>query len=464
MAALTPDVVREAVGYLSSWISYRRWLLRVPGVQVAILLGDEMVLSEAFGEADLQGGTALSTRHLFRVASHSKTFTATAVLQLMEGGRLRLDDTLGRWLPFLAEGSSPLGALTVREALQHSSGVTRDGRDANFWQLVGPFPDAAALRTLALGDAAVLPANDRFKYSNVGYALLGLVVEAASGQTYAEYVTAQIVQRLGLQDTGPELDRARAGEYVVGYSSLDLARERVPIEPVDTGAMAAATGFYSTAEDLCRYASAHFTGDSRLLADPAKRLMQHQWWPVEGQPDGGYGLGLSVQQVGERRLLGHGGGFPGQSTRTVFDPVDRLAVAVLTNAIEGPSNDLALSVVRLLDLAAAQRPDPAEGKGRFCVRMANLWGIRDVALLGGRLLLLDPTAADPTAAGTYGELVVESPTRLRVESGPGYDAVGEPMDFSFAADGTVASVRAAGGLTWWPLDTYRARSAAPAEV
>jgi CubicO group peptidase (beta-lactamase class C family) len=455
MAELSIDVIREAAGYLASWLSYRQWLLRIPGVQAAVLFGDQMVLSEAFGQADVENGTPLSITHLFRVASHSKTFTATAVLQLTETGRLRLDDTLGSWLPFLTEPSSPLAALTLRDLLQHSGGVTRDGWDADFWQLHGEFPDAAALRTAALDQAQVLPANDRFKYSNVGYSLLGLVVEAASGRSYADYVTTEIVQRLDLRRTGPELDPARSGEYVVGYSSLDYARDRTPIAPVDTQAMAAATGFYSTAEDLCRYVAAHFTGDTRLLGEPAKRLMQHQWWPVEGQPDGGYGLGMAVQKAGERTLLGHGGGFPGQATRTVFDPADRLAVAVLTNAIDGPPNELALGLVRLLDLAAAQQPDPAGGVERFPVRLANLWGVRDVALLGGRLLLLDPTAVDPTSDGTYGELAVESPTRLRLVSGPGYDAVGEAMDFTFAADGAVESVRAAGGLTWWPLEAYR---------
>ena len=119
--------------------------------------------------------------------------------------------------------------------------------------------------------------------------------------------------------------------------------------------MASATGFSSTATDLVRYAAAHFHGDDRLLSDDAQRQMQRTEWAVEGTTTS-YGLGLSIAEIGDRRVLGHGGGFPGFITRTWFDPVDRLAVAVLTNAIDGPALTLANAAVRLVDLA--NRPPP----------------------------------------------------------------------------------------------------------
>ena len=100
--------------------------------------------------------------------------------------------------------------------------------------------------------------------------------------------------------------------------------------------MASATGFYSTASDVVRYASAHFPDDDRLVNDDAKRLLQRTEWEVEGT-DTSYGLGFGDRTIGDRRVLGHGGGYPGHITRTFFDPVDRLAVSVLTNAIDGPA-------------------------------------------------------------------------------------------------------------------------------
>ena len=98
---------------LDGWIAFRQRLDRVPGIQVAVLHEDRLVLSSAHGHADVESGVALTTSHLFRIASHSKTFTATAVLQLVEDGRLRLDDPLGDHLDFLA--GAPAGRVTVRE-------------------------------------------------------------------------------------------------------------------------------------------------------------------------------------------------------------------------------------------------------------------------------------------------------------------------------------------------------------
>jgi len=450
LGTLTREAVMSATGYVEAWLAFQQVHLRVPGVQAAVLFDGEVVLSKAYGQADVENDVALTTEHLFRVASHSKTFTATSILQLVEAGSLALGDTVGRWLPWL---ESPVAELTIREMLSHASGVIRDGEDSDFWQLSRPFPDEDVLRQIALTRAGVQPPNERFKYSNITFSLLGLVIAAVSGRPYNEYVIAEVVQRLGLTNTGPELDLSRSGEYAVGYSSLAYSPHRLPIDHVDTAAMSAATGFYSTAEDLCRYFEAHFWGDNRLLTDASKRVAQHAWWEVERAPDQAYGLGFSVVKVGERRVVGHGGGYPGHITRSLFDPDARLAVVVLTNAIDGPAAELAVAIVKLIDLAAKQEPLPGNDNTRFAGRFANLWGVRDVVPLNGRLLLLDPTTPDPTEG--YAELTVEGETTLRVTAGPGYGAVGELIEYVVTADGHVSAVRGPGGLTSWPIETFR---------
>src|SRR5918995_4779475 len=111
--------VLDAAEYFDDFLELRRRLDRVPGVQAALLHDGEVVGSIAHGEAAL-GGAALTTDHRFRIASHSKTFTATAVVQLAERGRLRLDDTVATWLPHL--GSAGVGAATLRELLAHGAG------------------------------------------------------------------------------------------------------------------------------------------------------------------------------------------------------------------------------------------------------------------------------------------------------------------------------------------------------
>ena len=221
--------------------------------------------------------------------------------------------------------------------------------------------------------------------------------------------------------------------------------------------MASATGFSSTATDLVRWASAHFFGDTRLLSDDGKRQMQRTEWIVEGAASS-YGLGFSIAEPGGRRVLGHGGGFPGFITQTWFDPVDRFAVSVLTNAIDGPAEPLATAAVRTVDLAL-RPPDghpPSDGDAqRFCGRFATLWGVADVVDLGGRLYLLEPSAVDPLAEPHHLRAVDDR--TLLITRAPGYRSPGERLEYEWADDGSVRSLRGGSGATWYPLEVFRER-------
>jgi D-alanyl-D-alanine carboxypeptidase len=461
----TPDRTAEVAGaaapYLESWLEHQRRRLRVPGVQAAVRVGDRLVLDTALGVADVTTGEPLTPRHLFRIASHSKTFTATAVLQLVEAGRMRLDDPIAQWVPALT--GTALAPVTVRELLGHQGGVVRDGRDNDHWQLLQPFPDEAELLRIATQEGAVLERNELFKYSNIGYSLVGLAIEAVTGTSYHAHLQAAVVEPLGLTDTMPEWDPDRAADYAVGHTGLlDGEDSRLPVPHVDTRAMAAATGFTSTARDLTTFGAAHVTGNTRLLSDAAKRLMRRPESEIRahGQDPRYYGLGMDQRAHGKRSLIGHGGGYPGHITRTWIDPEEQVVVSVLTNAVDGPADALARGLFGLLDLALAAPDDgdrpPVEQLQRYTGRFANLWGVTDVALLGGRLLFLHPGAPDP--AEEYAELTVEDADRLRLETVAGFGSPGETVDYEWAADGTVSRVRA-GGISSWPLDVFRARRA-----
>ena len=461
LSAEQREVVREAARYADTWVALRARTQLVPGVQVAVAVAGELLLSSAHGFARLPGtngdadpGQSLTTRHLFRIASHSKTFTATCVMQLVEAGSLRLDDTVDEHVPALA--GSPIADRTLAELLAHGGGVVRDTDDANFWQLEREFPDSEALVAACLAGADVLESNERFKYSNIGYGVLGLVVEAAGGRPYADYVTEHVVGRLGLRDTGPELDESRADEYATGYSSRAAYDRRLPIDPVDTRALASATGFWSTAEDLCRYTAGHVLGDERLLSDASKRRMQRGEWEVEGT-DLRYGLGFDIRTIGERRMIGHGGGFPGHITRTLLDPVDGLTVVVLTNAIDGPAVELALGIVKLVDAALGAAKEPAAGDAEaaadlasYTGRFAGLWGVTDVADLGGRLRALQPNQPDPTVA--MGKLEVIDADTLRIAEDAGFAAPGETIRYT-RSEGRVTRV-VFGGMAAVPIEEH----------
>ncbi|MDT0276555.1 serine hydrolase domain-containing protein [Blastococcus goldschmidtiae] len=446
--------IRAAAGYLRSWVEAQAAHRRVPGVQVAVRSGGELVLSAAVGVADAGTGTPLTTAHLFHVASHSKTFTATAVLQLVDAGRLRLDDPIGRYVPELEAGGSPLARATVRELLGHQSGVTRDGAHADFWQLEAPFPGRDALFAEVLDGGPVHGRNEHFKYSNVGYALVGLAVEAVTGVPFAERLRRAILEPLGLTRTGADHEPARADEYAAGHTALLLGEQtRVVLGHTRTGAYAPATGFWSTAEELSAFAEAALVhGDERLLSPDAQRLMQRLESVVTayGTEVGRYGLGVDLTTVGERQLVGHSGGWPGHITLTVADPTAGLVVSVLTNAVDGPAQELAHGLVKLVDAALRPRatvpappadaPPPAAFTGRF----AGLWGVLDVVELGGRLVLVRPTASDPLPG--MAELQIVDDCTLRVAPEPGFGAAGELVHVERDAGGTVVSLRL-GGVT-----------------
>jgi len=191
--------------------------------------------------------------------------------------------------------------------------------------------------------------------------------------------------------------------------------------------------------------------NDRLLTDKSKREMQHPLWTTGADDKARYGLGLSVTKVGEVDVFGHGGGYPGHITRTLVDPERRLVVSALTNAIDGPAAQLAEGLVRLLNLADSKDRVEEAGLGRFTGRFANLWGITDFVLLGGRLYATDPTLANP--AEEPQELEADGDT-LRVTGGNGYGSYGESYRFTFDANGAVESVRGSSGLTLHPIDTF----------
>lgn len=437
------ETLAEVLAYYDTLLSFGQRYFRVPGIQVAVIADGELAYEAAFGHANVETATALTERHLFRVASHSKSITSVAVLQLVERGVLRLDDQAGAYVKEL-EGTAA-GRLTIRDLLSHGSGLTRNGPEADYWQLETPFPD----RELLLGwltDASsnVIEDNVRFKYSNIGYGLVGLVLDAV-GHPFHEHVRTEIAGKLGLEDLTAELDPARREEYATGYSSLAYG-DRVPVGNEDTQALAAATGVSSTARDLATFFSALLPGDDRLLTDASKRQLGHPLWTTGTSDETQrYALGLHVVRLGAHEVLGHGGLYPGHTSRTLIDPQRRLVVSVLINAVDGTPQRFVQQPFKLLDLATSRERGPAD-LTRFAGRFGNIFGLGDIALLGGQLYWLSPDQDDPTA--DVAPLEPEGDT-LRVIGGSGYGAYGESFRYTFE-NGKAVSVRSADGISARP--------------
>ncbi|WP_135228951.1 serine hydrolase domain-containing protein [Deinococcus fonticola] len=453
------ETVRSFAPYLESWVEYQRDMGRIPGVQVAIRVGDELAASFALGHANEPKGEKLTTRHLFRIASHSKTFTATAIMQLVEAGKLRLDDTAGQYIPEL-QGSAAQD-YTVRELLGHQSGINRDGADSEYWQQRFDFPDRAKVIELCRADA-VFERNHHFKYTNMGYSLLGLIIEAASGQSYEDYIAEHITGPLGVKNLGPELPAEREGELATGHSALMHGHDmRRTLPSSNTHAMAAATGFFGTAEDLTAYWARHALGQTTLISDASKRLMQRKESEVTRPTRRWYGLGLIIDDLGGRPLVGHSGGFPGHITQSWLDPKTGLSVSVLTNTLGGPATEWATNIVKLIDFAQKkpekQRADaPGIDPNTFTGRFATSWGVYDIVNLNGRLVALFPQG-DPAMTAT--ELTIVDADTLAPEPEAGFGSVGEPYTFGRDEKGQIEWVRS-GGSRAWPVEKYREMLAA----
>ncbi|AXA96467.1 serine hydrolase domain-containing protein [Microbacterium sp. PM5] len=448
--------VEDAARYAARWFAFAGAQRQVPGIQAAIRLDGELVLDFAWGVADAATGAALTGEHLFRIASHSKTFTATAVLQLADRGDLRLDDTIAGWIPELVD--TELASVTLRELLAHQGGVVRDGRDADYWQRGGPFPDRARLVEICRAEGRVFARNEFFKYSNIAYGLLGLVVEAASGVDYDEFTRAHICAPLGLERSGSEWQAAREAEYAAGHTARLADGERRVIGHVDTRALAAATGWFSTAAETTAYLSAHRLGDERLVSDDAKRQAQHPHSRIDiGGALRDYGLGFELHTLGGRRLVGHSGGYPGHITRTWLDPDEGVSVSVFTNAIDGPADLLATGAMALIHLALSHADDEERAELPE-ERFASLWSVLDIAHLGGATFALHPVADDPTRGAERVEIAADG--TLHQSRRDGFGATGEPVEVARAADGAVESISWS-GMTMWPHAVFTEAMALP---
>lgn len=447
---LSDEAVDDVAALLPEWLATQCQLRRQSGVQVALWHEGELVTEIAAGWADEPAGIPLRTDHRLRIASHSKMFTALAILRLQEEGRLRLDDTLGEHVGELAD--TPVADRTLRDLLSHAAGLTRDSDDARWWRLGIPFADREALLGIARTGAVRTEPGLHLQYSNIGYGLLGLVIEELTGQSYAEAVSALVLDPVDVPELGPDLPADAPGPeadggFAAGHTSLLHGPRRV-VEQVPTGALAAATGFWASAGAIARFAGEVLAGGA-LLSPRSLREMRRRVWTLD---DGSqYGLGLQEGHLHGFAAVGHSGGFPTGLSRTWAVPTEHLAVSVIGTSVDFPSSELAHGILGLLALAAG-RPAPSaerweragaqggasDGRERPAVLDAqdgvrltdrdgatgdaapaeaddvlltaaevadlvsgsydSLWGRTRLAVLGGRLFALDETLADPAAS------------------------------------------------------------------
>ena len=297
--------------------------------------GDEVLLQRAWGLADRAAGTPVTLDTRFRLGSMNKMFTAVAVLQLVEAGRLSLEGSVGQSLP--GYPNADIAKVTIRQLLTHAGGTG---------DIFGPAFDQHRLSLKTHDDYVRLygargpthPPGQAHEYSNYGYVLLGAIIERASGLAYEDYVARHVFAPAGMHDTGalPEdVDvPGRARAYTRKDGAWVDAADTLPYRGTAAG------GGYSTAADLLKFARALRAGILLSPASLAEATRRQTPW---------YGYGFMVGQRHGVAGFGHGGGAEGMNASLGIFPAQDTVVIGLSN-LDPPS------VERLVDYYTARMP------------------------------------------------------------------------------------------------------------
>ena len=452
---MNESLLKDACQYIDRWLSFYTQDRGIPGLVFAVQHKRNPVFLRSYGFSDLHSKTMLDPNRTFRIASHSKMFTAIALFQLLEEGALRLDDPIVQHLPWVKRASDQrIPMITIGELASHGAGILRDGSDARYWQMLRPFLNEDELKANVLRGRAVLDANVQFKYSNVGFSILGMIIKRVSGLPYNEYVLQEIIEPLKLTHTGPDLDEIARNTLVCGHGRTFPGTAREVLPHFDTQAMSSATGFYSRAADLCRFGKVLWKGNKELLSQRSKQLMQKIQFPIHGDQDY-YGMGLMVERDGNQTLLGHSGGFPGFTSRTFIDPHAQLVVSVLANSADTDTSEIARAIVETIRYFQTYDASPAKAVSRreltrFEGRFYSPWACLDIVRVNKGLVVVCPHLPSPFK-DVLADLEYRGKNSFRMNNQEGMMFPGENLKVRFDKKGKPQTVVMGGQVLFsWP--------------
>lgn len=355
------ELIREKAEAIQEMMVVHAVEENIPGMAYGIVVDDQLVLSSAAGLMNLEKGLPPSTTTAFRIASMSKSFTAMAILKLRDEGKLSLGDPASKYISQMNSLEYPTEdspEITLNNLLTMTAGFPED----NPWgdrQL--DEPDEMLLQLITSGMSFSAPPSYQFEYSNTGYAILGLIIKKVSGQSYQSYITQNILQPLGMNNTSWEIDEVKDEQLAIGYRWED---EQWKLEPMlHDGSYGAMGGLITTIEDFSKYVSFHLSAwppRSEADAGPVKRSTIREMhtpqftrlYPNATGFDGeacaimaGYGFGLGITENCEGLLrVSHGGALPGFGSNYVFFPeygIGMMAFGNLTYTSPWPYSRLA---------------------------------------------------------------------------------------------------------------------------
>ena len=445
-AAEHPDPkVQAGITMLDEWIRSHVEYEGV-GLVIGIVHDQDVVLLKAYGYSSLDPETPMREGSIFRIASHSKLFTAISVLRARDAGALRLDDEVATHLPwFDIENRHPKARpVTVRHLLTHTAGLPRESIHPAWTDF--EFPEAEAVRDTISDQETTYATETKWKYSNLGFTLAGMVAGAASGKPFAELVNQGILEPLGMDSTsvGP-IPADHQGRLATGYGRRMADGSRMSMPFVDARAFDPATGVSSSVPDMLKFLQWQMRVRDRkseeVLATNTLLEMQRVHW-VQSSWDSGWGLGFSVRHTEDRDLIGHGGSYPGYRTQTQLSPEEDVGVVVFTNAGDGnPGRFLDKAFEWVAPHLAKEEEETVTYDPDWDIYVGtyrNRWGDTSVLRLEDELVIFSPLSENPDRSkGTLRS--TGEPHVFRLES-DGFGAHGELVRFQVNDEGAAVRI------------------------
>lgn len=327
------------------------------GLSVAVARGDKLLLEQGLGIADLEFDAPADAQTMFRIGSVTKQFTAAAIMKLVERGRLALDDDLRKHLPSFDTGGR---LVTIRQLLNHTSGVPSYTSRPKFMAEIAPLElTHEQLLATVQGVAFDFEPGKGWNYSNTGYYLLGMVIEAVDGRPYGQFLQEEFFTPLGLARTRYASERDIIRNRAQGYG-LDAQGVRVNDAPISMAVPGAAGAISSTAGDLLRWQMALAGG--RAVSAASYRQMTESSVPTT-QGAVRYGFGLNISESGGRKTVSHAGGINGFNSVLTYLPGSALHVAVISNSETLPSAAVSNAIIAAITSSAPLAPPRTEAKG-----------------------------------------------------------------------------------------------------
>ena len=337
----------------------------VPGVAYGVIVDGELARTRGVGTVKVGAETAPDADTVFRIASMTKSFTATTVLLLRDEGRLQLDDPAALHVPELQGQRPPVAdapSITIRRLLSMSAGFPGDDPWGDRQQ---DLDRDAFSELLEGGQSFAFMPGTAFEYSNLGYAILGRIITNVTGQEYRDVVRSRVLEPLGMTSTGYEAAAFPDERLATGYARRDDAFVEEPF--AGYGAFASMGGLFSTVHDLARWVDgfarafaprgqdAHpLSRASRLEMQQVERMIDPEltWVSVAALPTVvamGYGFGTFVRSDMELgTVVAHSGGYPGFGSHMRWHPASGVGVVVLGNRTYFPALKIGDQMLRTL--------------------------------------------------------------------------------------------------------------------